>query len=140
MIYRDVQASCLRFCSNFSAAHPTLVVENFDAHGDESTLPPQDIIGLSSLSISVDNKMVSISLMFGISTLVDTNLFRITELIDTLLNELLPTKQIPLLDADTGIQNGYLAIQNGTRVLSVGGSAARPLQYIMVNLLASYGY
>ena len=139
MIFRDVQVSCLKFCNDFSLKHPGMQAENFDAHADESILPMSDLVGLSSLSLVLDDKMAAISLMIGISTLVDTNLFRLSALVDELLQSLVPTNKIKLFDADTGIEKGWMVVQNGTRVLAVGGSSARPLQYVSLNLLTSYG-
>lgn len=134
MILRDIHASMLRFCSDFAALYPGMEVVNFDAHADETTVPKTDIIGISSLSIRTDEHLVEVKGMLGLSTLDDTNLFRLMELMDVLYDRLLPTRRIQLYDAATGVANGVLILDNGTTVLPVGGSDARPLQYVMVSM------
>jgi hypothetical protein len=135
-LIRNVHASMLRFCADFAEANQLTVV-NFDAHADESTIPASNIVGMSGLSLDVDDHILSVNIMFGISTKDDTNMFELIRLLDPLFELLLPTKKIRAYNADTGEQTGWFVVQNGTRVLPVGGSVARPLQHIMVGLLST---
>lgn len=134
MLVRNIHASILRFCSDFAEAN-NLTVVNFDAHADDDTaLPPGDLIGMAGLSWNVDDHFVEVNVMIGISTEEDTNLFRMINLLDPLFESLLPTKRINAYNADTGDKAGNFVVENGTRAMPVGGSAARPLQFIMIGL------
>lgn len=139
MILNNINSSLLRFCSEFTetSRSKTLVAINFDAHGDDSTLPESDLIGIESVSVSVEHKFLNVKLMFGISTLDDTNLFRLSELTAEFFELVMPEKNIPLLDADTGEEIGWLKVQDGTTLLPVSGSMARPMKYFLVHLLSS---
>lgn len=137
MIIKDIHASLLRFCADFAEKFPGTVVVFFDAHADESTLPEADVVGLTGVTVSVENHLTEVKCMIGISTLDDTNLFRLTDLTAELFESLLPTKRIPVYDASTGIEKGWMILQDGTTLLPVTGSAARPMQYALVHLSSS---
>lgn len=134
---KNIHASLLRFCSDYAASHLNLEVVNFDSHGDETTLPDSDVIGPSTMTISVDEEICGISVLIGVSTKEDTNLFRMMEHINELFTALLPTQRIRVYNADTGEAIGWMVVTNGTRTLAPGGTSARPLQFIMVNLLST---
>lgn len=135
-LVKSMHASMLRFISEFAAEH-NLEIVNMDAHGDESTLPSKDFVCMSAMSWDVDEGFLSMNIMFGISTLEDTNLFRLVELVGELYECVLPSMRINAYDADTGEKVGNFVVRNGTRALPVGGSTARPLQYIMVGMLST---
>ena len=137
MLIKNINSSLLRFCAVFANQHPGMEVVNFDAHGDEQSLPQADVVGISGVSVSVDEGLCDVTLMIGISTREDTNLFRLNEYIDKLFHVLLPTKKMRLYDADSGSALGWLVTTNGTRTLAIGGSSTRPLQYIMVTLVST---
>lgn len=137
MLLANINASLLRFCAEFADAHPNMEVVNFDAHADEGTLPKSDVVGLSSVSISVDENLCSVDLLFGVSTREDTNLFRLNQYMAELFEMVLPEEHISLYDAYSGLELGTLVVTNGTRTLTIGGSSSRPLQYVMLNLVST---
>ncbi len=130
----NIQASLIRFCMDFIVTHPDMIFVNYDAHADETTVPPGDLIGPSGLSLTFDEQLIDINLMFGVATDIDTNLFRLNNLMGQLLELLKPTKKIRVLDSESGVELGWMVVQNGTRLLPIGGSKVKPLQYIMVRL------
>lgn len=133
LILMDVDASLKRFCVQFGASFtPSLAYEDFDAHADESTVPPGDLIGTSGLSLSTSAPFVDVEVMIGITTTNDTNILRLREMVATLFERLQPTKTIDVLDYKTGGKKGNMIVQDGVRVLPVGGNHSRPLQYVMV--------
>jgi hypothetical protein len=136
MLVRNLHASVLRFCSDFAETHGLTSV-NFDAHADDSSLPPGDVVGMSGLSWDVDDEILSVNVLFGITTQEDTNLFKLIEKMDLLFDLLLPTKLIPAYDADTGERIGEFVVRNGTKALPVQGTEARPLQFVMVGLVST---
>lgn len=136
MLYRDIHASMLKFCTGFKVEMAALALDldviYFDAHGDETTLPQKDLVGLSGLSMETNGGLIEVQAMIGIATLSDTNLFRLVKLIDQLFAKLMPDKLIKLYDADTGANKGVLKIMNGTRVMPVAGTDTRPVQYVFI--------
>lgn len=137
MLLANINASLLRFCADFADTQPDMQVVNFDAYADEAEIPPVDVIGPAGVSVAIDDELCEINMMFGVSTREDTNLFRLSKYMDSLFDLLLPTKKIPLYNADSGQRTGWLVVENGTRLLAIGGSSTRPLQYIMVNLIST---
>lgn len=136
MLVRDLYSSILRFCADFAEEHSIQVV-NFDAYADDEGLPQDDVIGMSSLSWEVNDQLVQASVMIGICTKDDTNLFTLMDLIAHLYEKLLPTMKIRILNADSGEEGGWLIVENGTKAMPIGGSMARPMQYIMVGLAST---
>ncbi len=137
MILSDIHSSLLRFCADFAANYPGMSVVNFDAHADESTVPNTDVIGISSLSVKASSQLITVKGMFGLSTVDDTNLFRLVSLMDDLYDKLLPTRILQIYDAVTGADNGILVVEDGTNMLPVGGSIARPLQFVMISMAST---
>ena len=140
MLLLDIDASLLRFCADFADRHANMGVINFDANADESTLPQQDVVGISGVTVLADEGMCEVTVLFGISTREDTNLFRLNTYMAELFEDVLPTRRIKIYDANSGVQIGWMAVTNGTRALAVGGSSTRPLKYVMVNLLSSLAF
>lgn len=133
MLYRDLHASLLRFCVDFAeACDPKPVFINFDAAGDENSLPKQDIVGPLSLSFELDEHILNGTVQLGYSTWDDTNLFRLVERVDAMLELLKPTSKIPVYDSTNMVEEpkGFLVIENGTRVMPVIKGNTRPIQFI----------
>lgn len=133
----NIQVSVMRFCADFIDTHPELTFVNFDAHADDTTAPPGDLMGYSALSLNIDERVVDVQALFGISTQSDMNLFRLNKGMGELLELLKPTCRIKLFDADSGDSVGWMVIQNGTRLFPIGGTSVRPLQYIQISMLSS---
>lgn len=133
LIYLDIDASLKRFCVDFGEAiTPNLNYEDFDSHADESTVQQGDLIGTSGLSITNNAPFLDVDVMIGISTDTDTNLLRLRKVVAMLFQRLQPLNTIDVLDYETGIKKGNLMVLEGIRILPVGGSQARPIQYVMV--------
>jgi hypothetical protein len=139
MIYENLHTSLLRFCAEFAEANPGMAVVNFDSHADATQLPASDLVGMAGLSFTEDDGILSIKVLLGISTLGDTNNFRLVHLVSELYERLRPTKRIDVYQAgmDAPTKVGWMVCENGTSVLPVGGEVARPLQYVAVHLATS---
>lgn len=134
LIMMDVDASIKRFCVDWgNEQEPPLMYEDFDAHADENSVPPVELIGTAGLSLGTDTPFVNVEVMIGISTLNDTNLLRLRELVAGLFQRLQPVNTVDVLDYQTGAKLGNLIVLDGVRVLPVGGNQARPVQYVMVS-------
>lgn len=133
LIMMDIDASIKRFCVDWGGAQTgPLIYEDFDAHADENTVPEGDLIGTSGLTLTTSHPFIDVDIMIGIATDGDTNLLRLRELVARLYQRLQPTKLIDILDFQTGVKKGSLIVQDGVRVLPVGGESSRPVQYVMV--------
>jgi hypothetical protein len=134
---KNIYASLTSFTQDFIAGrpHPATFVD-FDNHAEEVTLPDGDLIGLRGLSVDTSGTTMTIMVMFCVSTVDDTNLFRHRDIVDALFTKLLPTKSLSFLDADNGVALGYLKVADGTQVLPIAKATTRSIQQIAVSLLA----
>lgn len=129
--YQNIQSSLLAFISRFTDDHPTLATVNLDAHTDEDSWPNQDFIGLGELHVDIE-ETYSGQCMFGLSTNGDPNLFRMGELMGHLSALLLPNKNIPVYDAQTGSALGQLYILQGTRISAPMRTKTQPIQPVAI--------
>lgn len=136
----SIHASLMRFCMDFIEANPGLEWVNFDDHANSPSLPAGDLMGPSSLTIEFADKLIQLDVMFGIGVDDDVNLFKLNAYIGRLLELVLPEKRIRVYDADTGYDIGWFIVQNGTRLLPVGNSDAKPIQFIQVSLLSGMNF
>lgn len=127
LIYRDLLNSGAAFV-------------DFDAHAQMTSVPEVDILGTANLTWNLADKMFDLDVMFGVSTLRDTNMFRHHRVLDFLVDYLAPEKQIPVVDADTGADRGWMVVTNGTQLLPVMKTDTRSLQFLQVGLQTSVTY
>ncbi len=133
LILMDIDASIKRFCVDWGAAQSSpLTYEDFDAHADDTSVPNVELIGTSGLAVATIHGFVDVDIMIGISTITDTNLLRLREMIARLYQRLQPLRTIDVLDFQTGIKKGNLIVRDGVRVLPVGGEDSRVVQYVMI--------
>lgn len=138
--YRDSFASLMRFAKEFSdemvGAGYSLDVMNLDAAGGPSEWPKKDIIGVAEYTFTLDDGHIRVQTMFAVSTIEDTNNFRLNDIMNRLVNKLVPNMRIKLLNATSGATRGFLVVTNGTRVTPPEPSKTRVIQPIMVSLLS----
>lgn len=138
--YRDTFASLIRFCQDFSAEMQgngvSLKVMNLDAMNDPQEWPDQDVIGIAEFDFALDDGTIGVDMMIAVSTVEDTNNFRLNEIMNRLVNLVIPGRRINLYDGENGRLRGYLAVQNGTRVAPPMKAKTRAIQPIMVSLLS----
>jgi hypothetical protein len=138
--YRDTFSSVLKFCRDFSDEMKgrgwNLTVVNFDAANDPQTWPTTDVVGVSEFDFELDDGTIGVSMMIILSTFEDTNNFRLIEIMNQLVNRLIPGKRVNLVDGSNGRTRGFLVVQNGTRVAPPLDLETRTAQGIMVSLLS----
>ena len=138
--YRDTFASLIRFCQDFSAEMQgngvNLKVMNLDAMNDPQEWPNQDVIGLSEFDFNLDDGTIGVELMLAVSTVEDTNNFRLNDIVNRLVNLVVPGRRVNLYDGATGKLRGFMVVQNGTRVAPPMRAKTRAIQPIMVSLLS----
>lgn len=142
--YEHLEASLLNFCQRFGEAMQIQLVTdqplepyNFENMGSENELPQHDLVGISNLSIEMDEHLLELELLIGISTYDDLNNFRLRKLVGYLFEELKPTKNLPIIHAETGEPlNASMVVMNGTKMMPVSG-ATRPARFFIVRMMAT---
>lgn len=141
-LYENVLASLYGYTADFSAKMVTagvistpLTQYNFDAYSEQNTLPAGDFIGIRNYSLRiVDDELVMVTVHFGLSTVNDENLFRLTKLTGNLMTRLLPKMKIPVFDTDPpNSLIGQLILSDGTDASPVYQAQQRPLRFIAVS-------
>jgi hypothetical protein len=134
-IYEDLLASLMKFCKDFAAEINVVDEDPFqpvllDALNDYEQLPKGSLIGVAGYTIDIDEHLVSVKTMIGIGTENDTNTFRLTAAMGKLVNRLLPTKRIDVIDSVTGEVLGGMSIESGVRVMPASNAGGRTMKYI----------
>ena len=105
---------------------------DFDDHADIQTLPPQDIIGLTGLSITDGTGFYDIS--FGVAVMCqnDGSIFNLTQYASYLFVNLIGQKSFPVfMPGDVMLkQIGLITIFAGTTVMPTARSEARPMTVV----------
>lgn len=140
-IYKDIYASLIKFCQDVIQATAAegwdFQYLNLDAHASDSEWPQGDFIGTSDVKIDVD-EFDTVILAFVVGTENDTNLFRLSEVVNYMVNLLLPGKSIPVYDSQTGILRANLMSADGLRIGSTSPTEKQTVQPIMVRLLCDH--
>jgi len=143
-LLENLQASLLNFSKRFAEAmqlagiSPNISVIDFEAVQDEDELENIDLTGPSNLQLELDEHLVEVECMFGVTTYNDLNTFRLKKLSGYLLEELKPTRVLPYLDASTGAELSYMVVQNGTKMMPVTGGD-RPARFFIVRMKLGRG-
>lgn len=110
---------------------------NWDAVANINELPQKDLFGPAGFACVEDDKTYQVTISFGIATLNDENLFRMSDAKDRLFDRLSVTNKIPIYDADTTDEIGWFVLLNGTQLSPVARTEVRPLQFVQCSMLAS---
>ena len=134
--YRDIRASLLRFMTGFATERNSfganLKAVNMEAYANPTEWPEGDFIGLAEFQMMVEGSFVVPAMAFVISTRDDENLFRMDDLINRLLGELIPGRHIVIVDAVSGTPRGRMHVLDQTRVGTVEHTDSQPARPIMV--------
>lgn len=138
--YRNIQASLLRFCSDFAEEMTefgyTLTRVNLDAKATPQEWPNEAFIGLSDVQYDFDDHKIEVMLAFVISTVSDPNLLRMDDVINHLLGKLMAGARIRIYDSINGIPLGHLVALNGVRVGTVVNTESQPARPIFVRFIS----
>jgi hypothetical protein len=132
--YQDVQNSLLAYCANKAESFDGLKSIKFDAYGNPTLLPEDDLIGPFQFQITDEGQLMYVEAMLLVSTQNDTNLFRMDEIVDSVYADFRPGKTIPVYKADGSGQCGIFTVSEGTSVLPVEQSTGRPMKAVAVSL------
>lgn len=139
-LYRHIYSSLLRACSDFSEEMQDhghdLGVVNLDAFTDEIHWPARDFVGVGEISVMMEDT-AEVECMFSIATMNDTNLLRMAELVNHLVNKLMPNENLPIYHAVTGAELGKFLVGSGTTVNPPFPTKSLPIQAVNVKLLTN---
>lgn len=144
--YENIWSSVFRFCSDFGdelqgdGVLADFEVFNFDAHVENKELPEKDLIGPWQLSVTVDEKLGTVTTNIGMSTRDDTNLFRLEKASGRLLERLMPDAMVTVYDADTGVEIGHLKVLAGVSLSPVARAQQRSLKFLAITLKGDFTF
>lgn len=137
-LYPHIEASLLRFCASFGDEN-NLAPLNMDAFTDEAQWPDGDFVGFGELYLDITDFYEG-QCAFMISTVGDTNLFRMRQHMSKLLDLLLPTSKIPVFHSETGIALGGLYVLDGVRVAPPVVTKTQPIRPVMISFASDLTY
>lgn len=136
--YRDIQASLLRFASDFAQElndfGGSVQAINLDSFATPQAWPEGDFVGPAEVMIELDESMVTVIMALVISTRDDTNLMRMSDYVNRALNRLRVGTKIPIYDALAGTPRGNLVVKGRVRVSVVENTDSQPAKPIMIQL------
>ncbi len=141
--HEDFYASLVSFCQDqvstliSNGVSSTLQYVDYDAHSQLVDLPKTDLLGIASLHWSNDGHFFDVGCSVGCSVWDDTNLFRHRKILGWVTSLLIPSSEIPLLDADTGDKKGWLRVSGSLAVMPMTTSEQRSLQFILAEFQTS---
>lgn len=138
-LYADAQASLFAFCRELIAelnpsVSSTLELVKFDAYADPKELPEKDLIGPFQFQVDVDGSLLTVSWMLLLSTIQDTNLFRLDDMVSHAFQRVQPDKTVPFVAADGSGNKGLLKVMEGVQVMPVDLTANRPMKAIALQM------
>lgn len=96
-------------------------------------LPEGDLMGVTQFSISeVQPKLWNIHFLIGVSTVADTNLFRLRALANAIYDRFPCGAQMIYYDAETAAEQSWIQVIPGTVQLPTHRVETRPFRFIQV--------
>ena len=138
-MYETTRKSLIRFVTDQIAAiqtagiSPSLSYVDFDAHGDLTTLPPNDVVGLHAFTIHDEDQLQHTIFGITVSTYNDPNLLIQNKVINWFYNKLRVRNHIPLLDPSSGSAIGEIIMGVGASTMPVERSDTRAATFIQAN-------
>lgn len=113
---------------------------NMDAMAQIAEWPNNDLLGTAQFSMRLDEHLIDITCLFGVSPYEDEQLLRHVTMLDLLVDRLKPTMTHPVYHAASGEKLGWMRVANGTTVHGIERTESRPLQFIGVSFVTSLTY
>lgn len=138
MIIEDVWVSVVKVCQGIiedaRLIYPDTMIEfiDWEAHANIAELPNTDLIGPTALAFTEQSPGIS-EAIFAIAASTyadDTNLFRQRKIMSLIFERMRPTKQMKIYDAGSALEKGFMIFTDGTTLVPMTRSEARPWQYV----------
>lgn len=138
--YRDIEASILRFCHDFSVECTQFGLEcevvNLDAYANPKAWPEKDFVGPSELKMDLTDGVIYVTFAMVVSTRGDVNLSKMSQIVNRLVNKIPVSAKILILDAVSGAPRGHLVRNEGMRVDSVVQTESQPAKPVFISLVS----
>lgn len=138
--YRDIEASILRFSSDFANEATQfglkVGVVNLDAYANPKAWPEKDFVGPSEMKLDFSDGQIYVTLAMVVSTRGDVNLSKMSQVVNRLVNKLPVGARVPILDAVSGIPRGHLVRNDGMRVDSVIQTESQPARPVFLTFVS----
>ena len=108
----------------------------WDAHSDVSVAPETDLVGPMELSLQSNSGLQTASAMIAVSTINDTNIFRLDQMAGDTYARFSPDQTLPLIRASNGNSYGIINVKNGTELMPIMNTDIRSVRAIAVSLAA----
>lgn len=133
-LYMNVVASLQKFIVDFIANEtPGAVYFDWDAHAQASEMPSEGmLVGPAGCGMTKDEVGYEIVFSFGISTITDTNLFKLRRAISTLFGLLQPETKLPVYDQQLAQIASWMVVKTPVQVAPVTNAEVRSLQFVTV--------
>lgn len=103
---------------------------------DDGSLPPTDVMGITQFALAQqDQSLWMVHFMVGISTVNDTNLFRLRDLANLVFNRMQGGNTMDLYDSASGTKATWIYILPETASLPTHRVETRPFRFIQVQAL-----
>jgi hypothetical protein len=139
-LYRQHKLSLIRHAKALaSTITPVPAFVDLDAHAELDTTPETDWIGIAGFSLNITNKGVNVFVSYVCSTWNDTDLMRMTEMVDKVSDALIPGKQVPLWlqNPGAGVKPTWLVVADDMMVEPTDKAKLRAVQFITVRMVSS---
>ncbi|RWB08784.1 MAG: hypothetical protein EOQ39_18775 [Mesorhizobium sp.] len=138
MVIEDVWVSVVKVCQGIIEdvrdLYPDVQVNfiDWEAHANIAELPNSDLIGPTALAFTEQSPGLSdATFAIAASTYADdTNLFRQRKIMSLIFERMRPMKQMKVYDAGSALEKGFMIFTDGTTLVPMTRSEARPWQYV----------
>lgn len=138
--YRDIQASLLRFCSEFAAETTqfgdTLIGINVDGYVSPEDWPEEAFVGPNEVQMDLSPEGISVTLAFVLSTPQDPGLYKMDKIFNRLVDRLVTGSRLKIYDAVAGTPRGHLIVNGPTRAGRVVSTMSQPAKPLFVSFLS----
>jgi hypothetical protein len=142
--HADFRASLVKFLQDhiptmvqLGLTRPDAVYFDFEGMSEVKDIPDTDVVGFMNLHWVNDGNFYEVGVSLGVSTIEDKGLIRKNDMIGYLAEQIKPKMQIPLVDAKTGVEDGWLVIHDGVSLMPAMRMDTRTLQFFMLGMKAS---
>ena len=121
-----------------SGVSSDLNYRDLDGHAEDAIIENTDFLFTKDFSGEIEDKFRYWTILIGVSTFEDLNLFRHRKIINYLLSRFMPLTTIPLYDNETlKKKKGSLIVQDSVTVMPFSKYNTRAVQYLLVSVAST---
>jgi hypothetical protein len=137
-IYRQHKLSIIRHAKQLAAQLPSTSFIDLDAHANIDELPKSDFVGIDGFSMQENDEGIAVFVSYAGCTWADTDLMRLTTMMDTLVEALRPGRQVQLWmeNPGPGVAPSWMKVAGEVLVQPTERSDQRAIQLVTLRLLS----